>query len=583
MAAPVPSVTPSRTSGRVPLGVFFDATGTTDADVNAFRDLYYQWSFGDSGAGTWEYGANTAMPKNGATGPMAGHVYETAGTYQWSNLVYDGTTAIITVGTITASDWPNDANTVCIGNTLPVAGVNGVPSNATCVASSDFDAAVAANIGTNKRLLFNRVDTFPSSAAAVLTTTGPAMIGGYGAGTAPLITSSSISGVIRLSTAAADIRIGKLEITGAGAADTGAAITIEAAAVSDITILEPVIHNIGKGIIVTGSGENALVDSVIQGASIYDIQAASGGVGIFGKFVTTAILGNSVGPFATAAEHNIRVQPGQKVVVSNNTATTPGDTGKCCLTIRAGEHSTAGDPDPVYDTQYVYFSDNKLIYPRGGAVGAQPLEISPASTSQNNWISDVIGERNIVQARASAATSSEGAKVSASRVTLRNNLFDMSGSPSGMTGVSVQYTNVAGAPVPDDVRILNNTMYAGTSAGSFVGVDIDTEPTATVVNNNIAYAPSSVSRDMISGTGTSPGSLTNNSSDAQVLTDPLFTGPLTSPQGFRFATTSYAQNAGTALFPTGYADFYNADDVTANVAIGAFVPRVRASSKGVAA
>lgn len=58
----------------------------------------------------------------------------------------------------------------------------------------------------------------------------------------------------------------------------------------------------------------------------------------------------------------MRLQPGQRVVISHNTITTPGTSGKAVLTIRAAEHITGfADYSGIPDTQYVYVSDNHLI------------------------------------------------------------------------------------------------------------------------------------------------------------------------------------------------------------------------------
>src|SRR3972149_6052856 len=78
-AAVTASVVPSRTSGVAPLSVFFDATTTTsDATTRPFHDLDYAWDFGDPSAGAW---ALDGLPKNQAKGGVAGHVFETPGTY----------------------------------------------------------------------------------------------------------------------------------------------------------------------------------------------------------------------------------------------------------------------------------------------------------------------------------------------------------------------------------------------------------------------------------------------------------------------------------------------------------------------
>ncbi len=84
------SITPSFTktlvgTGTIPQAVLFEATSTTsntDAHSTAlggeFRQLTHSWNFGDSGSGTW---AVTGDAKNAANGPVAAHVFETAGTF----------------------------------------------------------------------------------------------------------------------------------------------------------------------------------------------------------------------------------------------------------------------------------------------------------------------------------------------------------------------------------------------------------------------------------------------------------------------------------------------------------------------
>ena len=73
-----------------PQGVFFDATGTTCTAgecADSFRELHYEWNFGDSGSGTW---STSGLSKNEAFGPMAAHVYETSGTFTVNLTVTDG-------------------------------------------------------------------------------------------------------------------------------------------------------------------------------------------------------------------------------------------------------------------------------------------------------------------------------------------------------------------------------------------------------------------------------------------------------------------------------------------------------------
>src|SRR5687768_12167030 len=78
-------MTPSRVSGVAPLAVFFDSTGTVAVAGSLptgrpFHDLSYCWDFGDPGSGAFSLTDNGS--KNEARGPVAGHVFQTPGTYQ---------------------------------------------------------------------------------------------------------------------------------------------------------------------------------------------------------------------------------------------------------------------------------------------------------------------------------------------------------------------------------------------------------------------------------------------------------------------------------------------------------------------
>jgi len=571
MTTPTANVTPSRTSGVAPLGVVFDATGTTDADVaSPFRDLLYLWNFGDSEAGTWEYGANTAQSKNFATGAVAAHVYETPGTYTWTCVVWDGTTADVETGTVTVTDPDtvfSTTNTVVVSNgtdfTGKPAGAQEVPS------TTDFDATLATYAGSGKRVLFKRGDTFVSSATGNLSAAGAMTVGAWGSGDLPIINATNIAGVININnTAVNDLRVMDLDIRGNGATDTGTAVLVGAAAIDNVTLLRLTVSEIGKGMVVTAGG--VPTGFVVQDCNVYNWYA-SGGNGWFGKLFTSALMGNNFGPIGGgSAEHVVRIGQGVKVAVTNNNLQGAA-AKKHNLTLRADTHVTTAE-----DTQYVVISDNKFF----GDSATEIVHIRPSADSVREDIYDVIAERNWIINGSLGAT---GVIITASRVTVRNNIFDMSNRNSTVS-VSISMDNTAGIPTPDDNRIYNNTIYSAFEGTTIAGVIIDTEPTATVVVNNLAYAPNTASGDMISGTGTSPGAMTNNSTDGDITgTDPQFVGPLTSAIGFTVSAASYAANGGTASFPAQQSDFFNAFDKSGDNRMGAIVQNGEQQIKGVAA
>ena len=117
-AAPTAQLTASRTSGTAPMAVFFDATGTTDTTttLDTFRELGYQFNFGDPLPGVWQY---DSLPKNLQTGgPLAAHVFETPGTYVVNLTVKDASgnssSASVTINVQSADTVYSGTNTVCI-------------------------------------------------------------------------------------------------------------------------------------------------------------------------------------------------------------------------------------------------------------------------------------------------------------------------------------------------------------------------------------------------------------------------------------------------------------------------------------
>jgi len=590
MAAPIPSVdvTPA-TSGKLPFGVFFDATGTTTDLTNDFRDPFYMWNFGDSDAGSWDNGANTSQSKNFATGAIASHVYENAGTYTWTLIVYDGTTAVSYSDTITVSDWANDSNTICVGNVLPVAGVGGVPSNATCVASSDFYDALSTYLADGKRVLFNRGDTFTQDTEFQFGTITGAYVGAYGSGAKPLIDKATGIFVFRFASTASDIKIVDLQAAGQGITDLRYLINQDnTGTASDVVILRCDVTYMG--LTTTQDGTNGFFTNYFM----QDCTASqtTGNVTYF-RGIKSAIMGGNFGPYAvgSVAEHIIRVQQAKKMVIANNTMTQPGigSGGKHCLTIRAKTYVTTDD-----DTQYILATGNKLD---AGTTSQQISTVSPSADSQDEHIYDVILERNWY---VYGAVAQLGLKISAVRVTVRNNIFQMSGG-ADPTGINVYNENINWSgqggtdnfPTPTDNWFLNNTIYSSDSTTA-IGITIgnfngwDNGVTNTVVGNNLYYTPLDASPDFLfesagKSTGTTGAAGTNgNSSDVQGNTDPFVTAP-TTPLTFVVSASAYAADGGVAQFPAQQSDFFNAFDKSGDNRMGAIVQNGEQQIKGVAA
>lgn len=575
MAAPVISCTPSRTSGTAPLGVVFDATGTTDADTTKpFHDLLYQWSFGDLAAGNWTTGANPGASKNGAFGAVAGHVYERAGTYTWVLLVSDGTTVSRTSGTITVVD-PDvtfaGTATVCVSTS---GDFTGAPTGATQVTNSDFDAVIATHMGTGKRVLFRRGETFVSSTAATVSSAGPNTIGAYGSGALPIISCISAAHCVTVNNAAVnDLRIMDLNFVGIGAGHVNAAINFTAA-VTNVTIFRNTITDVGTG--VTLQTGTSLTGSILQENTI----ANYSGNAFFGYVATTAYLGNALGPTRVTGEHVLRIQRWQRVAVSHNTIHSPAPT-KEALTMRAEVHVTAAE-----DSFYGVVSHNRIM---AGEHPSTVVQFAPSADASDEWIYDTVFEYNWIQ---SGKLTQKGLRLAGARITARNNVFNMNGA---LGHVPIMVNTAAGAALTlpmDDNQMLNNTAFTSDTGSDFRLVRLGPfgeTITNTVIKNNLGYAPNDSIHALHSqGAGTSgtigASGTFGNSSDAQIgATDPSFASatPL-NPIDYRISTGSYAATSGVALFPSSNDDFFHGDDSTANEHSGAFIPRTRSRCKGVA-
>ena len=575
-ATPSLSCSYSTTGGSTspaPLFVHVDCTATTDADTSKpFHDLQFRHTFGDPGAGTWSNGANTNASKNVATGAIAGHVYETAGTYTITTTVTDGTNIARTTQSITVADPDTvytGTATVCFYNSTVG---TGCPAGATQTASSDYDAALTSCFGTTKRCLFKRGDTFTASAATGLASAGPNTIGAYGSGALPVVNMTANDSLLNITTGTNDLRIMDINFVGSGSGAAQKGLN-NGANVSGITVLRVTATNFGAATIGFGTGSFTVTNTVVQDSTLTGSAAS---IDLYMRIASGgAVLGNVIGPTGPSGFQALRLDRWQRSVVAHNTITHGGAATVNVVALRAQAHVTTAE-----DSFYDIFSDNKII--EGTITPGAFVAYGPIGGSDDARIYDQINERNwYVSSAYTGASAVQGLVVSAVRATVRNNLFDLSLPVAGLDRVGISVGKVSSEPTPDDVQLLNNTIYSsqtGAAAGSAVRIFTSTN---TVVKNTLCRAVSmSKCVDNVSGTGVVTAT---NSSNAQMTgTDPSFDNTASPPSGFRIGTGSYAATGGTALFPSSNSDFFDCDDTTANEHIGAFVPRVRARCRSAA-
>lgn len=594
-AAPVLTVTPSRTSLNERGCVFFDATGTTSDKTNDFIELLNRVNFGDSSAGTWSYGANTAQSKNFYSGAgVAAHCYTTAGSYTWNWLVSDGSLTDTETGTITVSAF-SGANTYCISsNSLPVAGSGGCPSGATAVQQSSWSTIVSTYLATNKKVLLKAGDTFTMSATVTVNNfTGPGMLGSYGSGRAKIAMTctSNYTTALELTGSTTDLRIVDLEID--GQSDAQCQAIVGTGAVNKIYMDNLYIHDLGGGIEIFLQSATAVYDQIfLTNSHIYNLLQSGGSSYTHGILVATtkgAIMGNLFDTStAASAEHMIRVQYMAKGLITNNTIKNVAATKEmialrapcsaACPTGSGEYYGTGGTPDlgltgAAAATRYVAVNDNYVD--QNTTAGIVLKGVNP---NDSTLIDNVVIERNyvIMGSAGIGGIQSQGATIAA-----RNNIVDLNLASDPNTGLQISGAT-AGASASSNSFYYNNTIYSANGTGTDYGVQVSTGVTTSVVTNNLVYFPLSKSGSAINDSGTGTTKQTNTGDVGTLTTNPQFTGPFTAPIGYAISAASYGANGGTAAFPSVDSDFFGCKDNTGDIRIGAVVPRAQAQCSGVA-
>jgi hypothetical protein len=554
-----------------PLAVFFDASGTTAPDVTSrpFHDLGYGWNFGDAGpsAEAWPTGSRPGLAsKNTATGPVAAHVYETPGTYDVTLAVTDGTNvATVTCAQITVQQ-PDTVfageNTICFSQ---ASDFSSAPCNApgTVTSSTPSFATAIAMAAPGKRLLFRRGETWdvPAAGTGRLMVNGPGIIGAYGAGATPVIRAAGVTTMLAISDGASpnisDWRVMDLEFDGQGGTNVNA--VVGAGASSQMTFLRLNIHNTKNGIqfsesiLVLLGAPHALYDQLtIANSTIQNLDDGggplvfNGGVGMFLQANRLAVLGNSI-VNTEEAEHVLRIQFTNKAAIQANDLRRPAAT-KHALTLRAVTIGTASTSS--FTTQGVVISDNLLE----GGLGNLPFQIQPSASSEDQRLANIVVDGNLVR---SGSNAQAGVIVSADEITLRNNIFNLSG---GTVYQCMIFERSGAEPSHSGMFIYNNTCFTGDTTVNPLRLVFLNGAAATLSNimikNNLGWAPNSTGVSAVllnlgAGVSITGGSGTfGNSLDAQIQsTDPNFAGGMTPVTVSDFAVNagSYAINAGVVV------------------------------------
>jgi hypothetical protein len=568
----------SRSSGVAPLAVFFDASNTTAASTTRpFHELEYRWSFGDSSSGVWTQGAKAGTAsRNEAMGPVAAHVFESAGTFPITVSAFNGSSTVSYSCniTVTAADTEFAGNkTVCVSGTGNFAGC---PAGAAQVTSANATTAVSGNIGTgNKRILFARGETFSVGASISINQPGPSVIGAYGnsAFARPAFTSSVSGPVFYLSSSDTPTQVSKWviqDISIDGGNLTNSSAFAGGGSFSNVLINRVYMTRVGFGLVLSGSvlaGLNSAVpfthamwDQVYMvDSTIYDLQPITGGPNaVFANASRIAFLGNNIDNNGHG-EHGIRMQLTDRGVFEHNTIQGIAP-GKVNLTIRGGGFEGGNTIAPGRYSEKIVMSDNRLI---GGASPGM-VGIGPQNGFNDERGRDMIFERNLLLATASIQNLMTIAQPD---ITIRNNLISIPTTTNGGSAFGIQPSGIV--PNPTRVHVYNNSVYYGGNASNFwsllnVSANNDASPhdqtmpgSVFELRNNILYAPDRVGTNAVMFSNTNGSVAVTNQSNNTVnpSASPLFaTSPPTAVSHFTPGSGSYANGTGTSV--KVYSDFY---------------------------
>lgn len=526
------TIVASRTAGVAPLYVSFydsDAAASDGSGTEPFHDYEYVWNFGDSGAGQW---GTSGKSKNSSKGPVAAHVYESAGSYQVSLTVRsaDGT-----IGEDTATITVSDPDTVyaatltTCANPVGDSDFTGCPAGANQV-TSDNVAALTDYAQDGERLLFKRggtwtVATLPSWPNA----DGPVTIGAYGSCTSPNA-QGICANAPQFTVSEGFIGIGYhqnmriMDIRVVGEVGGGNAINDFA----QILFLRIDVEDAPSGAALGWGHYNDATPMTIDQMAVVECNIIdSAAYAMYLGSERLGILGNVFSDSGTT--HLVRVWQSYRGVVQHNTfdsSTTEGPNQRHLLKF-TGPDDAVEDPEhcPPADgtgclanyTQFSIISDNIF-----GASGAMAVTIAPQSSMADTQISDIIYERNYTVRDwgffYSGSNMNNALLVVGRYISVRNNIFDASNGAADFDFIVLdKYPSDT-----TDVRLFNNTMYRSDASNDFNdGIVINAGCTNTVARNNLLSVPNvtgPVSMISDSATGTT-------ASNNQVIDDPSFTNP----------------------------------------------------------
>lgn len=517
-AAPVAKFTATPVQGSVcvaPCAVHFDAIGdgrseTTDASQPLpFHSLLFNWAFDDVNPGSW---ATSGRSKRTAFGAVAGHVYETPGTYGVELKVVNpagATSRVYGANRVVVAD-PNAVfaakDTFCIANsgTPGGAGFEACPvrsaSQHLVFGAGEigaFDGAMDACDATRRkvRCLFRAGDAFHASDNILLAPgDGVGLVSRFGDGANPGVYGGPGFIALRDGWTVAHFNV-YLESPGS--------LFHLSASVGNTTVFDVRARNLRGPCVGTASGDYERHGDLVAIVQVDCKNVPSSDLsGLYLRGERMLVMGNVIdsnyeGQFVVRTVHL------RNSVLQHNRLLHPQDDPgnvRNVLQIRAWAGESAGGPAPS-KTQYVIVSDNFLAQDRAEMVVRTCQSNGCTDTPDAPGIENLIFERNFFAFSKGplAGPTPQMARafwLQGGAMTVRNNIFDLQGILSEASPAVDRFVdhapNLPSAPslYDDDIHVLGNVIYYDEPSpnpfeicgGGAIGV-------GHLCQNNLVYLP----------------------------------------------------------------------------------------------
>ncbi|MFT5700539.1 MAG: hypothetical protein ACI8ZB_003413 [Desulforhopalus sp.] len=507
----------SRKEGVAPLSVSFIAgLEESTATKRTFHNYEYSWDFDvqDIGNENETWGTN-GRPKKYDKGPVAAHVYETAGEYEAKLTIRNASGVVDTESFFISVSEPNDvfagSKTTCVSTTSDF---TGCPAGADTITTTDL-SDMPSWTESGERLLFHRGSSWTAPTGLYGSSPAPtttAQVGAYGTCEAPDVNGICLNSPVITVTQgdggdgfftlykSNDFRVSDISLV---SEKSIGGVTTGATDIKNFLALRLKIRGFGVGV---GWGHwlpgasDEITGNFVVSCDIQDF----GSYGLYVGSDRLALLGNNVHNSDTT--HVVRVWWSHLGVINHNLisgSSLTNTNGRHGLKFHGPDYDQVGPVGPgnelnvPFNTQFSVIANNTF-----GSSGPWPVFLCPADQLQDARLSDIIFEKNKIlpaYGEHSSKLVERGIRLTGRYFTVRNNVIDSSYEnlvSSGFSGIHV--VNHSYAPSTLGIQIYNNTIFGDYDfRNTATGVEVDSGVDDIVIKNNYISFPSEPSKTII--------------------------------------------------------------------------------------